>query len=156
MTGVTWLHLSDWHQKGKDFDRKVVLRALIKDIKERKEISSDLEKIDFVIFSGDVAFRGKPEEYQAAKEQFFQPLLEACGLGPKQLFIVPGNHDLDRDKFKLLPSGLPKTLSTEKEVQDWLTDDGNRSLVLKPFEEFASFVREYPEQEPPEYANIRT
>jgi hypothetical protein len=30
--GLTWLHLSDWHQKGMDFDRKVVRDALIDDI----------------------------------------------------------------------------------------------------------------------------
>ena len=24
MSGLTWLHLSDWHQKGDDFDREVV------------------------------------------------------------------------------------------------------------------------------------
>ena len=33
MTGVTWLHLSDWHQKGKDFDRTFVRDKLIADIK---------------------------------------------------------------------------------------------------------------------------
>ncbi|MFZ2472394.1 MAG: tetratricopeptide repeat protein [Methanothrix sp.] len=155
MTAVTWLHLSDWHQKGKDFDRKIVLRALLKDIRERVKISPDLEKIDFVVFSGDVAFGGKTEEYQAAKEQFFLPLLEACGVEPKQLFIVPGNHDLDRDEFRRLPHDLTKPLSTEKEVQDWLTDDRNRSRLLEPFSAFASFVREYTGQEPPGYANVR-
>jgi len=155
MTAVTWLHLSDWHQKGKDFDRQIVLRALLKDIRERVKISPDLEKIDFVVFSGDVAFGGKTEEYQAAKEQFFLPLLEACGVEPKQLFIVPGNHDLDRDEFKRLPHVLTKPLSTEKEVQDWLTDDRNRSRLREPFSAFASFVREYTGQEQPDYANVR-
>ena len=156
MTGVTWLHLSDWHQKtDKDFDRKIVLRALLKDIRERNKISSDLEKIDFVIFSGDVAFGGKPEEYQAAKEQFFQPILEACKLEPEQLFIVPGNHDLDRNKFKLLPGDLKKPLSTEKEVQEWLTDDCNRPHVLEPFQAFNSFFREYSRQDSPDYTNVR-
>jgi hypothetical protein len=24
MAGLTWLHLSDWHQKGKEFNREVV------------------------------------------------------------------------------------------------------------------------------------
>jgi tetratricopeptide (TPR) repeat protein/predicted phosphodiesterase len=155
MTAVTWLHLSDWHQKGKDFDRKIVLRALLKDIRERAKIDPDLEKIDFVVFSGDVAFSGKKEEYYAAKENFFQPLLDACGLEPKQLFIVPGNHDLDRDEFKLLHHDLTKPLSTEKEVQDWLTDDRNRARLLEPFRAFASFIREYTEQEPQDYANVR-
>jgi hypothetical protein len=30
MAGLTWLHLSDWHQKGEDFDRKVVRDAFTK------------------------------------------------------------------------------------------------------------------------------
>jgi len=156
MTSVTWLHLSDWHQKtDRDFDRKIVLRALLKDIRERNKISSDLEKIDFVIFSGDVAFGGKAEEYQAAKEQFFQPLLEVCGLEPEQLFIVPGNHDLDRDDFRLLPGDLKEPLSTEKDVQDWLTDNRKRSRLLEPFREFSSFISEYTKQDQPDYMNIK-
>ncbi len=35
MSGITWIHLSDWHQKGPDFDRQVVRDALIKDLRER-------------------------------------------------------------------------------------------------------------------------
>ena len=35
MNGLTWLHLSDWHQKGRDFDRNVVRDALIRDLRER-------------------------------------------------------------------------------------------------------------------------
>ena len=56
MTGLTWLHLSDWHQKGSEFDRQVVFSALLKDIRERTKINPELEKINFVVFSGDVAF----------------------------------------------------------------------------------------------------
>ena len=155
MTGLTWLHLSDWHQKGAEFDRQVVLSALLKDIRERTKISPDLEKIDFVVFSGDVAFGGKPEEYQSAKKQFFQPILDACGLKPSQLFIVPGNHDLDRNEFRLLPRELTKPLGSERDVQKWLTDDRGRSRLLEPFQAFASFVKEYTAQEQPDYADVR-
>jgi 3',5'-cyclic AMP phosphodiesterase CpdA len=109
MAGITWLHLSDWHQEGRDFDRQVVRDALIQDIREReKKISSDLAKIDFIVFSGDVAHAGKKEEYEAAKENLFDPLLEATGLTTERLFIVPGNHDLDRSSFKLLPEDVKK------------------------------------------------
>jgi DNA repair exonuclease SbcCD nuclease subunit len=82
MGGLTWLHLSDWHQGGKEFDRQVVLKALLKDIRERKNINPGLDKVDFIIFSGDVAFSGKSDQYQAAQSQFFQPILEACDLVP--------------------------------------------------------------------------
>ena len=50
MAGLNWLHLSDWHQRGSEFDRQVVQKALLKDIREREKINPDLEKIDFVSF----------------------------------------------------------------------------------------------------------
>lgn len=103
MIKLTWLHLSDWHQKGKEFDRDVVRDALLKDFENRAEIALELEKIDFIVFSGDVAQNGKKEEYDEAVEQLFKPLLEKTGLQPEKLFIVPGNHDIDRSKFDRLP-----------------------------------------------------
>jgi hypothetical protein len=29
MSAITWLHLSDWHQRGEDFNREVVRDRLI-------------------------------------------------------------------------------------------------------------------------------
>ncbi len=122
MAEMTWLHLSDWHQKGKDFDRQVVRDALIRDIEEREKISPDLAKIDFIIFSGDVAHAGKKEEYEAAQENLFEPLLQATGLTAERLFIVPGNHDLDRSTFELLPDSILKPFDSDVQVKDWLTN----------------------------------
>ena len=82
MTGVTWLHLSDWHQGSKEFDREVVGDKLLDDLENRKNISPDLANVDFIIFSGDVANSAKPEEYQAAKEELFDRILKATGLTP--------------------------------------------------------------------------
>jgi predicted phosphodiesterase len=155
MSGLTWLHLSDWHQGGNEFDRQVVLSALLKDIRERAKISPNLENINFVIFSGDVAFGGKSDQYKAAKKQLFQPLMGACGLEPDQLFIVPGNHDLDMDEFRFLPSDLQRPLTSEAEVQNWLTDGRGRSKLLEPFTTFADFVKNYTGQELPDYGNVR-
>ncbi|MBN1323814.1 MAG: TIR domain-containing protein [Methanotrichaceae archaeon] len=155
MRGLTWLHLSDWHQKGKDFDRQVVRDALINDIERRVVISPDLAEIDFIVFSGDVAHSGKAEEYEAAAEQLFGPLLKAAGVIPQRLFIVPGNHDLDRTTFELLPAALLKPLGSDSEVQRWLINDEERSLLLRPFKAFASFVSNYTGQEQPHYASIR-
>ena len=56
-----------------------------------------LMKMIIIYIMQHSTFSGKPEEYQAAKEQFFQPILNELGLKPNQLFIVPGNHDLDNE-----------------------------------------------------------
>jgi len=96
MAAIAWLHLSDWHQKGADFDRKVVRDGLLKCIEGRADVDSALADLNFVVFSGDVAFQGRTEEYLTAKREFFEPLLSTLKLDPKFLFVIPGNHDLDR------------------------------------------------------------
>jgi tetratricopeptide (TPR) repeat protein/predicted phosphodiesterase len=157
MAGLTWLHLSDWHQKGKDFDRRVIRDALINDIEGRTKISPELAKIDFIIFSGDVAYSGRPEEYQAAKIELFDRLLNATGLKSDRLFIVPGNHDLDRKMFEdnILLSGLLDLLNDYDRVKTLLDSEKQRANILEPFQAFTDFVAGYTHQEKPSYANIR-
>ncbi|MBU7582193.1 MAG: SIR2 family protein [Nostoc sp. TH1S01] len=155
MAGITWLHLSDWHQKGKEFDRQVVRDALIRDIEERDKISLDLAKIDFIIFSGDVAYSGKKEEYVAARENLFEPLLEATGLSAERLFIVPGNHDLDRSAFDLLPNSILKPFESNEQVKNWLTNKKKCDRLREPFEAYREFVTQYTHQTQPDYSSIR-
>ncbi len=155
MGGLTWLHLSDWHQGSKEFDRQVVEDALINDLKTRTSISPDLARIDFIAFSGDVAHSGKPDEYKAAKEGFFKRILEATGLSPDQLFIVAGNHDLNRDEFEFLPPALLKPLESDQEVQKWIVEERQRWLALQPLNAFTGFVTDYTKQKNPDFANIQ-
>src|ERR1700761_4276455 len=154
MERLTWLHLSDWHQKGADFDRRVVRDALIRDLRQRQRIDRVLADVDFIVFSGDLAFGGKRLEYEAAREHLLDSVLDAVGLGRKRLFIVPGNHDLDRDSvYEMLPPELQKPLASDVLVQKWL-DPSRRARTLEPFEEFRKFVAEYTGQATPDYASI--
>jgi predicted MPP superfamily phosphohydrolase len=157
MAGVTWLHLSDWHQSEQSFDRRVVRDALIKDLRERAErMDRCLEQVDFVVFSGDLAFGGQKSEYAAAREHLLDPVLEAVGLEPDHMFIVPGNHDLSRDVVhRFLPSLLQKPLANDDIVKEWLVGDRERASALSPFAEYSSFVADYTGQPSPEYASIQ-
>jgi len=157
VTSLTWLHLSDWHQKGKDFDRRVVRDALLKDIEERvTRIDPTLERVDFVVFSGDLVWTGKPDEYQAAQEHLLAPALTAAGLKANRLFIVPGNHDLNRTHvYEMLPPELQKPLDSDALVQKWLNEeDGKRERTLEPFAAYRDFVAKYTGQSTPDYASI--
>lgn len=157
MNGLTWLHLSDWHQKGRDFNRSVMRDALLKDLRQRADIDLSLHEVDFVVFSGDVAFQGKAEEFESARRELFDPVLEILGLTPDKLFIVPGNHDLSRDHVnEMLPEALQSPFTKEEDVQKWLTDEKRRDRALEPFEEFTRFVSGYTGQKPAAYANTWT
>lgn len=160
-TGITWLHLSDLHEGTPHVkaDKQKVLNGLIDDIKHRTEISDDLNQVDFIIFSGDVAFAGKPDQYESA-QKFFDRVLEAAGLKgqPERLFIIPGNHDFDRSRYDKLPQAL-KTIPQENEVdawiRTWLEDEADLSLVLNPFWEYEKFATRYIHQKRPAYGSTR-
>jgi hypothetical protein len=51
--------------------------------------------VDLVCFTGDVASRGSTEEFAQATG-FFEELLQKLALPRERLFLVPGNHDVDR------------------------------------------------------------
>ena len=57
--------------------------------------------VNQILICGDVANKGKAEEYEKA-EAFIKKVLERldCDEKQTQLYVVPGNHDIDRDVYK--------------------------------------------------------
>src|SRR4051794_24494287 len=106
---ASWLHISDFHFKGGDpYDRDVVLRALVRSVREFRERG---RQPDLIFATGDVAHSGQDSEYQAATA-FFDALLAAAGLDRRRLYVIPGNHDVDRGQGV----GLARTLGTREEA----------------------------------------
>jgi predicted MPP superfamily phosphohydrolase len=137
MPRLCWLHLSDWHQRGEDFDRSVVRDALLDDIRTRDAIDARLSEVDFIVFSGDAAFRGVTSEFDAARQNLFAPVLKETGLKSADLFFVPGNHDLNRDVIpEMLPLELQNPLASDDQAKKWLTDERRRKRALEPFEDY--------------------
>lgn len=64
-----------------------------------REIRVDHSPIDLVCFTGDVADWGLPEEYARATPRI-EGILQAAEVPPERLFVVPGNHDVQRLKAK--------------------------------------------------------
>ncbi len=153
MAGLTWLHLSDWHQKGEDFDCDVVRETLIKDIKTRTHIHKDLKKIDFIVFSGDVTFNGKKAAYDAAVKYLFTPLLEVTGLDASRLFLVPGNHDLDRQIATLFREQILKCFTSDEIIKECLSKKAEQEILSKPFEAYENFAKPYAEGNLSAYAS---
>ena len=143
MSTLTWLHLSDLHFRSGDdraWDRNVVLRPLLIDIKER--MAADYLRPDLILVSGDIAFSGQPVEYVLAK-QFFDELLKVTGLPKDRLFVVPGNHDVDRKAISRGAAAIAGTLTDRMAVNELLTHSEDRRLVLRRQEAYGAFVNEY-------------
>ncbi|MCX6028223.1 MAG: SAV_2336 N-terminal domain-related protein [Chloroflexi bacterium] len=136
---LSWLHLSDLHFRAEDaLNRKVVLDALWQDIKDRMK---DGLRPDFIAFTGDVAWQGQEEEYRLAEEYFFKPLLATTGLTPNELFIVPGNHDVDWNISAMLSVNVVAQLQTRDAVNDFLASDRKRETVFMSTAAYAAFIR---------------
>jgi len=95
MSKITILHLSDIHFKRneKETFREDVQGKMIAAIKMHRE-KYHMEP-DFIAVTGDIAFSGK--EYTEAKV-FFRELKSVLPTKTRFL-VVPGNHDLDREKI---------------------------------------------------------
>jgi len=135
---LTWLHVSDLHCESEDrFNRKVVIDAFLSDI---KSLVTDGLKPDFVAFTGDVAYHGTTSEYEIATREFFEPLLLALDLPRERLFIVPGNHDINRRKTSLLKN-ISTNIRTADDIRKMLDDQHNKEVILSPLAEYRTFVR---------------
>jgi Flp pilus assembly protein TadD/predicted phosphodiesterase/energy-coupling factor transporter ATP-binding protein EcfA2 len=102
---IHWLHLSDIHFHGKDNWRDERARGELLAYLREMFKNDEFARPDLVFCTGDIAFgetgaEGLQKQYESAKT-FFADLLKVCGapgkpLAVNRLFVVPGNHDINR------------------------------------------------------------
>lgn len=133
---VTWLHVSDFHfRAGDGYDRDVVLRALVESARRYREQG---RSVDLVFATGDIAQSGQPAEYAHATH-FFDALLEALALPRERLFVVPGNHDVDRR----LGVGLARTLYTLDECNTYFDPGVPKPHATQKMRAFGEWFDDY-------------
>jgi predicted MPP superfamily phosphohydrolase len=94
---ITFVHLSDIHFSPRDdlsqFDvDQQIRRALLEDLELKP---ADGEDYDGLLITGDIAFAGKPDDYQKA-QAWLNEVYERTGTAAANTYTVPGNHDVDR------------------------------------------------------------
>ena len=94
--------------------------------------------MDFVLASGDLAFSGEEAEYDLVAD-FFAELSAAIGLPCEMIFCVPGNHDVQRERYKMLFDGARQRLRSENEVYAFLSDTEERKMLLLRQDGFSRF-----------------
>jgi ppGpp synthetase/RelA/SpoT-type nucleotidyltranferase len=125
------LHVSDIHFGVNDpqGEQALITEALIAAV-ERDEIDPDV-----IIFTGDLAFSGKPSQFKMGEAW----LGRLCKTAPRaDLFIVPGNHDVERTKVAG-PHLLHAAGSKEKGYYDWRQGITDGSPAHQ--EEFFSWIK---------------
>jgi predicted phosphodiesterase len=134
---ISWLHVSDFHFRGGDpYDRDVVLGALVKSVKWFREQRG--RRPDLIFATGDVAHAGQVDEYTAATK-FFNDLLVAAGVERGRLFVVPGNHDVDRK----MGAGLARTLETGAEADQYFNPEIPKIHIAQKQQAFVQWYNTY-------------
>ncbi len=144
-SSFTWVHISDLHfTSGNDrtrFERDEILEQMRADAEVVKE---KLGRPDAVFVTGDVAYSGKSVEYDAAQIWLGRFKL-ALGVSEPDIFIVPGNHDVDRKLREGLSSRLVVNAirAEPTKIDEALGDEPTRATLVEPQQAFTDFRQTY-------------
>jgi sulfatase modifying factor 1 len=94
---LNWLHITDFHA-GQGGQKRLWPQAQQLFFEQLPELQAESGPWDLILFTGDLAFSGQPEQYHQVDELLETLRAEICKLQeqPPILLAVPGNHDLDR------------------------------------------------------------
>ena len=97
MNTIRWLHISDLHYN-KIGTQTEAMRDKLPDY--IKEIVQE-RNIDYVFFTGDARY-APDKDFPDGIKRYFSDICEAAHIDQDRLFIVMGNHDIDRTNTERL------------------------------------------------------
>ena len=134
---IRWLHLSDVHECDREgYHREAMYDEIVAAVRGRQTPP------DFVFFTGDLAFAGTEGEYESLRARFFDPLKDALP-DDCPIFVVPGNHDVDRTR-----AARPRTWIANDDEQSRFQEIGpagrriRKDLLQPRFETYAAFAKQ--------------
>jgi hypothetical protein len=144
---ITYVHLSDIHfgqEKGADLIiHDDVKERLIEDAEEQVRIHAG-GPAKGVIVTGDVAYGGKPLEYENAGK-WLDRLTATVGCPKTAVKLVPGNHDIDRERIsagcKFLLDEIVR--DGEPKLDKFLANDDDRKSLYHRFAAYEPFALGY-------------
>lgn len=140
MDRIRWLHLSDFHFSASmiddPYDAEKVIRPLLELIEQRRRTAGP---VDLLFITGDIGYHGKERDYEATR-QYFDRLAAAAGVPRDSMWVVPGNHDVERDPGR----ALRRTIDDDQEASSWFfADPRNRANHLSKFANYQRFIESY-------------
>ena len=97
MNMLRWIHLSDIHFSGNE---GYAIKRMRDTILEKIGQVSKGKQFDMAFITGDLAYQGGA--YDSNLKKFIETLMEVLGISSDELFMIPGNHDLDRSQLRTL------------------------------------------------------
>lgn len=147
MEKLVLVHLSDIHftrasgVSVHDLDKNVRNELVLDATKVAKEIGP----VTGVLVTGDIAFSGSEVEFEHATN-WLRYFCRAIGCREESVWVVPGNHDVDRQKTKrkltrMLHQGVRKDGSDiDRELREIFADAQSAAALLEPLTDYNKFA----------------
>lgn len=137
------LHLTDLHFNSDSYE-KFSQHNMIEKLLDY--ISGLNKKIDLVIFSGDLVFKGNNlTDFKSAQQIFLDKLCDRLNIEKGDIILSPGNHDMDRSfKSESLEERFENKIKDSDSLFNFFhKKDYDYETALKTTSNFNTFVNEY-------------
>lgn len=150
MDNLVFVHLSDIHFKRSSVGAHDVDRDLRTElVQDARQLTRELGKPSGVLVTGDIAFSGNESEYKHASA-WLGTLCEAIDCEAQKVYVVPGNHDVDRKKasgpvVRLLHQAIRSANghAIDERLREFFTDGPSAGAFLEPLTNFNAFAQAY-------------
>lgn len=143
MKKIRILHLTDFHfsnEKKAIPNQNRLIDAMIKSLEQEKN------NIDFLFFTGDLVNSGKDlKDFEEANKILITEVQNLLNINKDDVFICPGNHDVNRgQELDDIKDSINK-LKNDKELDEYVLKQDGRSLKasLANFNNYLKFQKEF-------------
>jgi calcineurin-like phosphoesterase family protein len=147
------LHISDIHFRhgevgAPDDPNKALRNDMVRDVRYMRDKIG--RTADLILLSGDIAYAGQEKEYNFAYKWLEEELCPAAGCAIENIFVIPGNHDVDI-KAEAGPASLHARKSlrslppdqVDNELRKWLRDPDSARIIFRPIENYNRFAAKF-------------
>jgi predicted MPP superfamily phosphohydrolase len=117
-------------------------------LQDVRTLITALGPVSAILIGGDIAFKGAPEEYDVAMI-WIRELAAVAGCPLERVFVIPGNHDVDRAVIRRRPTvrnvqasiaGSDQT-RRERELRDQMEERDAARALLAPIAAYNEFAK---------------
>ncbi|MEH8265385.1 metallophosphoesterase [Aeromonas veronii] len=137
---ISDLHLSNNPKYGLSInDCRTVSTALIADIKYLQDQNNFT--VDSIFFTGDLVFSGQQTEFEALEAEFLSVIKKELSISSEQVYIAPGNHDIDRSKISILEKNIASY--SDKDLSELFKIIGSGNQDWPRLDAYNNFIEKY-------------
>jgi predicted MPP superfamily phosphohydrolase len=147
---VLLLHISDIHFRAPDcldpnLDPERPYRTRL--LQDLRRMVAELGPVGAILIGGDVAFRGASNEYETALV-WIKELAAVAGCPMERVFVVPGNHDVDRNiartaAVRNVHNAIARSApeARERELRNQISDSDTKRALVAPIAAYNEFAK---------------